>query len=188
MSSLPIVTIIKDVIITVITIYSSSPPTLRSWERRAAQVKPGSRLVILLNHPLSTLTLSTQLLPVSSSPYQAHPSQESCCAICSSDFFTGTILPGFLSTPSHLQICRTLIQVFSPHPLFGPILRGKHLCPASDFSYFVFYNEDKTPILPLFHALTVSPWENWRIYTFLPYLLFSCLRRFSRSPYISCLF
>ena len=108
-------------------------------------MKPGSRLVILLNHPLPTLTLSTQLPPVSSSPYHAHPSQESCCAICSSDFFTGTILPGFLSTPSHLQICRTLIQVFSPHPLFAPILRGKHLCPASEFSYFVFYDEDKTP-------------------------------------------
>ena len=59
LSSLPIVTINKDVIITVITIISSSsPPTLRSWERRAAQVKPGSRLVILLNHPLSPLSHS----------------------------------------------------------------------------------------------------------------------------------
>ena len=188
MSSLPIVTINKDFIINVITIISSSsPPQVRSWERRAAQVKPGSRLVILLNHPLSSLHSHT----LNSAPaclffsLSCTSLSESCCAICSSDFFTGTILPGFLSTPSHLQICRTLIQVFSPHPLFGPILRGKHLCPASDFSYFVFYDEDKTPILPLFHALTVSAWENWRIYTFLPYLLFSCLRHFSRSPYIS---
>ena len=136
------------------------PPSISPSHSGRPLVKPGSH-----HHPLSlprhpSQSSSPNSLAVSSSPYHAHPSQESCCAICSSDFFTGTILPGFLSTPSHLQICRTLIQVFSPHPLFGPILRGKHLCPASDFSYFVFYDEDKTPILPLFHALTVSPWEN----------------------------